>query len=159
MTSPTTYLWKGTDQDSAVRRVLKEWEGTPWRDAISVGVPGGQANCWTFVAGVLCALEGRDRIKLPALHAQALLHRTGEVEEAMRELFGHFQYEKHKVGSVLNAVNSADVLVTYDGHALLAGTRPNTVWHSDARRPVCMASVNDFAVSKIYKITNREDWC
>lgn len=154
------------DRDAALdrmRRILGEWENTPYRPGQQVKEAG--VDCVRFVCAVLDELYGirRDIKAILNLPQDVALHDRAGAFSAMRaikELYGHDDVE-----GLL--VQPGDVFVVGaatggPGHAIIVGPDENTLWQAGSRsvHRTGLAFVQDEQrVFRVYRPRLRFRWC
>lgn len=113
---------------AALARELELWAGT--RYGIGQQCKGVASDCVRFVAGVLDALTGRET-PLTTLPPDTCFHRPELAFEGMRRIRDLYE-PVDEIDDGL--VQPGDVVVTGPrdagpSHAMIVGTRANTVWH------------------------------
>lgn len=158
------FVFKG-DRDAALdrmRRILSEWEDTPYLAGRQVKKAG--VDCVRFVCAVLDELYGinRDVKTVLNLPQDVSLHDRAGAFSAMRaikELYGHDDVE----GLV---VQPGDVFVVGEttggpGHAIFVGPDENTLWQAGSRKvhKTGLAFVQDAQrVFRVYRPRERRKW-
>lgn len=112
---------------------LQSWNGVPYRDC---GMTRQGVDCFRFVVLVLDWLHGWDSSSLeepPKLPKQTAHHDREKALDVVRWTRQRYPNELIRVDDHY-ATRPGDVIVCKDkvneGHGLIAGSRPNEVWHS-----------------------------
>lgn len=142
-------------------RIFQQWDSTPY--VLGQCKPRVGTYCTAFVCAVLDELYRQPLATLPDIPHDAGMH---DRETAMAGLRWFLRrYPNH--GEVTDGwVQPGDVLVTGPrgggpGHAILVGTRENTLWQCSGKSGVHftgMALPDPYVLFAVYRMTDRLSW-
>ncbi len=169
---PLPFTWEGLpaelDAGGAVtaklERILGTWEGTPYMEGCQAVGSGGGVDCVRFVSGVLDALYGFQRVPIDRLPQDMALHRPESARAAMRQILRIYE---PNVEVKDGRAQPGDVVIVGEaqggpGHALIVGTRKNTLWHATQSIGVHFTGFGQYArvavVHAVFRMADREQW-
>ncbi len=126
--------WIGVERsfEERLQEILLSWEGTPYMSGAQL--KGIGVDCVRFVAGVLDELKGTktDIISLPL---DTCMQDPERAVNGMVMLLRSFDLTTSEDFSY---VHPGDIVITgtrgAPGHAMIAGSVPNQLWHADGKR-------------------------
>lgn len=145
-----------------IESILLSWDGTPYMAGQQT--KGRAVDCARFVAAVLDELYGEPRSRPEALPQDAAMHDPRLAAETI-ELMRRIYRPNLEVANCL--IQPADIVVVGPpgggpGHAMIAGFRPNTLWHSIAAgrwvRQAGFGAPWSYKVFGLYRQGDREKW-
>jgi len=148
--------------DDRVLSVLNSWERTPYRDLDRI--KGMGVDCFQIVAAFLdeMARVPLGTTKLPRLSSSIARNRPDIARGAIRDLRRSHEGSETVVDGI---VEPGDIIVVrsilatdgpmYEGHTMIAGTKPNTLLHA-IRPRVCWSGWGTMEVVRIYRPKNKD---
>jgi hypothetical protein len=124
---------------------------------------GIAADCIGFVCGALDDIDGRARARDPRIPPDSALHDPERSKQAMRDILAVYE----PWVPVRDALEPFDVVIVGPagggpGHAMLVGTRRNTLWHCSQERGVHMSgwSLGEGyeSLHAAFRLGDRERW-
>lgn len=158
-------FWTEFDGDPAACKrlgeILETWERTPYTDTPGASPKGNGTSCVGFLCGVLDELVRTiEPIDYPKLPNDLGMNNPAKARTTMRHLLESFP--QHERVNDMRA-QPGDILVVGQGgpgHAMIVGTRRNTVWHASGTHVHYTGwslppTAKLFAV---YRLLNRGSW-
>ena len=152
------YSWRPTPYDDRLNDLFEKWKDTPYIEGQQRA--GSGVDCFRFVCAVLDGMEHTKRT-VEHIPADRSIHdRRGAFRGFKRvlERFKPFEVVKDKV------LEAGDVLISGPkgggpGHALIAGSKPLTLWHVPGVglrvRRIGMA-LSQGQLFRIYRTSNKD---
>ena len=162
--SITTWNNLPAEQEAAVRKVVDEWEGTPYRDLTRI--KGMGVDCFQLVAAMLDELNGKPTgyTVLPKLSPSIARHRPDLAKKAIMmlvrahsgcDLIFDGSLEPGDVVAVRSCIEEDGHL--FEGHAMIVTDQKWSLLQA-CRPETCRTSCEDKQVVRVYRPRGKESW-